>query len=360
MMAASRYPGRERAIQFPHHYTGLYQELEIANNSPLAVATAAAIRKMSSIEQDAYDSRRLEYLSRRPRAEIEIVKSLDECLAAAMQANTFRHHGGDGVFLDAIPGTGKSTAIKHVLGNVMGDYVDESFQLLNEKKLPVGYVSVPNHGTSMSIFKVLASFLGLDYTKGVREVDLAMQIRDALNRVEMEVLAIDETQNLTRRGNADAAVDSLRQLGEDIGATVILSGYNLDSRLKRRDPEGLQLATRFYGVDVYDYSNDKQVDWEKQWRTLVYQLLEVLPLTELDPSIEETLWKPLFMRTDGSLAVLASLLTRIARGKIVAGNVSRESHISRAEIKETPVPLAAEQAGTPHGSTRTARQKRAG
>jgi hypothetical protein len=286
---------------------------------PVDIVTA-----MTPMERHEYDDARQIYLSRGITVATRTVHDLDATVVEQMNTNFAKRGGGHGVFLSAPSGAGKTTSLHRVLGSVLADLKQDDPELIERGEVPVGYVCIPALGTPRSVYQVLADYLGIDYTGGVTEGELSTMVRNGINLTRMELLTIDEVQNLDNAANAGSVADALRRLGDDVDATIILAGIDLEHTSITTGRRGAQIANRFRRAPVYNYADNAQDEWKKNWLSLVGGMASALPLHASDPRDIVKLSALLFDITQGSVGMLNSALTQVARRKISDGALDKE------------------------------------
>ena len=166
----------------------------------------------------------------------------------------------------------------------------------------------------------MADFLGIDYTSGANEFELAATVRNGINLARMEVLVIDEVQNLENgEGRGIAVADALRRLSDDIGTTVILAGIDLGATSILKGRRGQQISHRFDPVPVYNYADREEPGWQREWPRLVERMVLALPLCSVNRAQAREIAGPVYLHTAGVISEVNDVLTKIARIKIRAG-----------------------------------------
>ncbi len=322
------------------HYLG-YLTWAQSQRENVRMPPTATVAAMSSLKRRDYNEARQAYLSRGITVATRTVHDLDATVMEQMDANFAKRGGGHGIFLSAPSGAGKTTALHLVLGAVLADLQENDPGLLQRGDVPIGYVCIPALGTPRSIYQVLADYLGIDYTIGVTEAELSTMVRNGVNLARMELLAIDEVQNLDNAASAGPVADALRRLGDDVDATIILAGIDLEHTSITTGRRGAQIANRYRRAAVYDYTDNSQVDWKRHWLSLVGGMAAALPLHANDPKEVAKLSKLLFEITHGSVGMLNSVLTQVARRKISEGILENE-YVEAADLENVTLTLQAE------------------
>lgn len=305
------------------HYLG-YLSWAQSQREAIRMPSNNTVTAMTSSQRREYDEARQIYLSRGITVSTKTVQDLDTTVMEQMETNFAKCGGGHGILLSAPSGAGKTTSLHHVLGAVLAELKQDDPELLERGEVPVGYVCIPALGTPRSVYQVLADYLGIDYTIGVTESELSTMVRNGINLSRMELLVIDEVQNLDNAANAGSVADALRRLGDDVDATIILAGIDLEHTSITTGHRGAQIANRYRCAAVYDYADDAQEDWKKHWLSLVGGMATALPLHASDPREIVKLSTLLFDITRGSVGMLNSALTQVARRKISEGFLDKE------------------------------------
>ncbi|UTT68028.1 ATP-binding protein [Arthrobacter sp. DNA4] len=322
------------------HYRG-YLTWAQSQREAVRMPPNDTLAAMTHLQRREYDETRQIYLSRGMTVATRTVNDLDATVVEQMDTNFAKRGGGHGIFLSAPSGAGKTTSLHRVLGAVLADLKQDDPELLERGEVPVGYVCIPALGTPRSVYQVLADYLGIDYTVGVTEAELSTMVRNGINLTRMELLAIDEVQNLDNAANAGSVADALRRLGDDVDATIILAGIDLEHTSITTGRRGAQIANRFRRAAVYDYADDTQEDWRKHWLSLVGGMAAALPLHASDPREIVKLSTLLFDITRGSVGMLNSALTQIARRKISEGDLDKEQ-VTAEDLDRIALTLQAE------------------
>lgn len=322
------------------HYLG-YLTWAQSQREVVRMPALDTVTAMTSPQRREYDESRQIYLSRGITVATRTVHDLDATVVEQMETNFAKRGGGHGIFLSAPSGAGKTTSLHRVLGAVLADLEEDDPELLLRGEVPVGYVCIPALGTPRSVYQVLADYLGIDYTVGVTEAELSTMVRNGINLTRMELLVIDEVQNLDNAVNAGSVADALRRLGDDVDATIILAGIDLEHTSITTGHRGAQIANRYRRAAVYDYANDAQEDWKKHWAKLVGGMAAALPLHASDPKEIVKLSALLFDLTQGSVGMLNSALTQVARRKISEGVLDKE-RVTADDLHRIALTLQAE------------------
>lgn len=336
------------------HYLG-YLSWAQAQREAVRMPSNDAVAAMTLLQRRDYDEARQVYLSRGMTVATRTVHDLDTTVVEQMDANFAKRGGGHGVFLSAPSGAGKTTSLHRVLSAVLADLQEDDPELLHRGEVPIGYVCIPALGTPRSIYQVLADYLGIDYTLGVTEAELSTMVRNGINLSRMELLAIDEVQNLDNAANAGSVADALRRLGDDVDATIILAGIDLERTSITTGHRGAQIANRYRRAAVYNYADHTQQDWKRCWLNLVGGMAAALPLHASDPKEIVKLSGLLFDVTGGSVGMLNSALTQIARRKISQGALDQEL-VTAEDLEQIALTLQAER----HQDRATASSKASG
>lgn len=319
----SRYRRRDRSGGDRNHYSGYLTWLQNHHEAfkPLHPDQVTA---MGSQERLNYDEQRHAYLSRGITVMSRTVRNLDDTVDQLMDQNHARRGGGCGAFLSAPSGYGKTTAIHTVLGSVLGVILKKEPTCLQSGQIPVAYIAIPASGTQKSIYQAIADYLGIPYTAGTYEPELATMVRNGINRSQIDLLAIDEVQNLDNADRAESAADALRRLGDEVDATLILAGIDLEHSTITLGSRGAQIANRYTRAAVFDYSDKKIADYQSAWMALVGGMIEALPLYATDATDVPVLAPYLREMTGGSVGMLNSALTQVARTLIQTGDLQNE------------------------------------
>jgi hypothetical protein len=126
-----------------------------------------------------------------------------------------------------------------------------------------------------------------------------------------------------------------------VDATIILAGIDLEHTSITTGRRGAQIANRFRRAAVYDYADDTQEDWRKHWLSLVGGMAAALPLHDSDPREVVKLSSLLFDITRGSVGMLNSALTQVARRKISEGALEKEQ-VTAEDLDRIALTLQAE------------------
>lgn len=264
----SRYRRRDRSGGNRSHYSGYLAWLQDHHEAfkPVSLDQVTAMGGQDRLD---YDEQRHAYLSRGITVRSRTVKNLDHTVDQLMDQNQSRRGGGCGAFLSAPSGYGKTTAIHTVLSYVLREILRKEPTCLESGQIPVAYIAIPASGTQKSIYQAIADYLGIPYTAGTYEPELATMVRNGINRSQIDLLAIDEVQNLDNAERAESAADALRRLGDEVDATLILAGIDLEHSTITLGSRGAQIANRYTRAAVFDYSDKKITDYQSAWMALV-------------------------------------------------------------------------------------------
>ncbi|MCU1422149.1 MAG: hypothetical protein JWN36_1800 [Microbacteriaceae bacterium] len=145
-----------------------------------------------------------------------------------------------------------------------------------------------------------------------------------LARAQTEVIIVDEFQNLSPKSNGNGeTIDVLKQLHNDVNATFVYSGINIDKGQILADWRGDQVGARFTMVDVRPYNLSSPED-RALWRGLIADFEKALPLRHHPLGALPAMHEYLHQRTGGRIGSLGRLLIDASIEAITDPSIERE------------------------------------
>jgi hypothetical protein len=257
-----------------------------------------------------------------------------------------------GFAIDGMPRTGKSTTLL-----VFGKEVEleirrshpERFDVPFNDYSPVVYYSLPQEATEKTMSKGLAENIGVPYRNADNEGDITRKFVKALKALGTEYLLIDELNNLGSSSNSAAGQRSkriangyLKHLCNSVAVTPIFAGVDLTESGLYAEFNGsktTQTKGRMTRVPStpYQVSTDDEI---RQWRALIHAMEKPLHLYNHERGDLAKNWRYLFMRTDGFVASLSTLIREAA---VVAVETGTEA-ITREILDSVVLDLQSEEA----------------
>ena len=301
----------------------LYQYLGTRRRAP-EVLDDAAYEALSDVERAQHDRARLSHLSGgillNTRDLHVALRTLDKCMAA----NISRDCGHTGMMLSGNSTLGKTTILKALMRRIYNDYTKMYADYSDDGRVPVVYIEVPAGSNGKRLIVALAHFFGMTVKPAESRDALQVRVVEMLARAKTEVIIVDEFQNLSpnTRGNGET-VDVLKQLHNDVNATFVYSGINLDKGQILADWRGAQVGGRFAMVHVRPYNLSAPED-RALWKGLIADFEKALPLRHHPLGTLPAMHEYLHQRTGGRIGSLGRLLIDASIEAIKDPSIERE------------------------------------
>jgi hypothetical protein len=306
--------------------------------SGLELLPEPARRALTLDERAAYDQARFDH-----HAELVVVATptVRRVAHTARRLVLLNHHqtgARRGMIVTGSSGTGKSTAVMH-MGRAH-EIRARRRATDHEPYCPVVYLSVPPAATPKMLAAEFARFVGLPIPSAFNQAAITNAVCDALCRLRVEIVIIDELQNmnLATRDGAETS-DQLKYLSERIPATFVCAGFDLEDRGLFSGSRGRQIAGRFAAIEatVFGYATTTQ---RKDWHALIATLDAAVRLHRHEPGALIKHAAYLHQRTGGMIGSLSHLIREAAIDAILDGT----EKITKAGMDRVTLDLAAERA----------------
>ncbi|WP_062077166.1 ATP-binding protein [Demequina globuliformis] len=318
----SLYVPRVNTSDDVFHYRAVNKDL-LRMAKPLRVAPIAEVQAYSSEERAAYNAERLKYLSRGIVVNTPTIAALRAQTELRLLQNHGRIAGGAGIYMSSSSNHGKTTAIRCVLRDTLLAH-KQAGAGPSKTRLPVGLFTMPEVSNVRAFCGRALSFFGRDTTTATPENNLIEQLAIAINRSRMQVVAIDEVHRIDAERDGESVAETIRGLADNISATMILAGINLENHSLLRGEAARQVRTRFFSSPVYDYADPRSPGRNEAWRSLVNGMLRALPLYRLDRAALAKEWRTLGTMSEWTVGFLSLHLTVAAMEKIQADDIEGE------------------------------------
>jgi len=234
-----------------------------------------------------------------------------------MSENLGRNSGHTGLMISGDSTLGKTTIAKELLKYVFRTYGKQFPDFAKHGRIPAVYIEVPAGCTGKLLMIAFAEFFELGVARNETADSIRRRVVKALNAARTQLIIVDELHNLTasNRGNGES-IDILKSLHNQVAATFVYSGINLQTNALLSGDRGQQLSARFTRFDMprFNLSDPDQVH---EWRGIVNAFDTALPLMEHEKGSLLKLSTYLHQRTGGSIGSLGRLITSAALELII-------------------------------------------
>ena len=264
-----------------------------------------AWKNLTDRERSRYDEARETYHSELIVVETQIVTNVVKQGRLLVRVNKREQSARRGLIVNGPWATGKSTAIKQL--GLTHEYLVRS-RFPGDDRIPVVYVTAPPKGSSKKLATMLAHFLGLPaFGPRANETDIAVTVCDVLNAAKTDLVIIDEihNMNLTTTAGEDMS-DSLKYLTENLAATFVYAGINVESEGLFTGVRGQQIMARCV------MERTAKIPYGTEWRTIVKTMESALRLHHHEPESLLRQARYLHQRTGGLISSLSHLIRAAA------------------------------------------------
>ncbi|OLT39434.1 hypothetical protein BJF86_08395 [Serinicoccus sp. CNJ-927] len=304
-----------------------------------------ALTSMSKGEVEDYNDLRRRVISQDRVFYTPDLESLElmlaDLLADQMESSSVASHM---LSVSGRSGMGKSTAVQ-----ALGRFYDRRWRKQegrndDESFIPVVYVGVEPATTPKSLMESLAAFFNLpqydlSVTRRMTQSQIKRAVVETMERAGTRLVILDEVHNI--RSNRQAGMDAattMKMFTDEIDATFVIAGIDLDRAELFQGDMGLQLDGRRRAHDMRGYSRPNMNDDEDPWLTFLDAWEEDLPLLKQAPSSLRQHASYIWDRTSGSVGSVRALLAGAARAAILSG----EESISRPTLEGVGIDAHAE------------------
>lgn len=223
-------------------------------------------------------------------------------------------------------GMGKSTAVQALGRSYDRRWRRQHGRADDEMFVPVVYTAVEPATTPKSLMESLAAFFNLPaYDLSITNRMTVSQIKravvEAMERAGTRLVILDEVHNI--RSNRQAGMDAattMKMFTDEIDATFVIAGIDLDRAELFRGEMGLQLDGRRRSHDMRGYARPNVDDADDPWMLFLDSWEADLPLLKQKPEMLRQHASYIWDRTSGSVGSVRALLAGAARAAIVSGD----------------------------------------
>ena len=297
----------------------------------------------------AYDEARLDYVGSDFIVGTPMLMDVQRTVKRVRRRNRQRKWGRSMVLLSGATGTGKTTTLVAAARRC----VVETRKLSPDHALPVLFVDAPAGATPKSVVMAFLHALRLNVPRATTLAEMTNLFIAHANDLDIRLVVVDELHNLadTRRSTVDAA-NMLKLLTNQVTATFIYSGIDIDSGPLMSGPQGDQLAGRSTAHKLVPVTLAGATG-PAEWLGLIRAFESQLCLRDHPPGTLAAFADHLHRRTGGSIGSLRQLLVDAAMDIIdehqVAlqdgGEFHRAERIDQSDLDRVQLDLRAESRG---------------
>lgn len=310
---------------------------------------------LSTVEREALDAERLDYLGGGLTVATPQVQALIRSVRLAILGNRGRASGRTGVMVSGQSTVGKTTACIALMRSIHAMFRLQHSGSAGHGAIPVAYVEVPAGSSAKAMIGRFAHFYGLELPRRSTLEDILHAVVTAMRACSTQLVVVDELQNLSRvsQGNGES-VDVLKSLSNQVPATFVYSGISIHRGGALTGERGNQISRRFTLLQMHSYGR-ATAEETKVWNGIVMAFSNELPLMAHDKRklLTDAAW--LHRRSGGNIGSLQRLLVGGAQLLILEGDPARET-LTRAYMEAIPVDIAAEHAAEKLEETPALRQ----
>lgn len=297
------------------------------------VVSPRDLMRMSVEERKDYNDLRLRVI-----AQDRVLKTPDlhrlevmlaDLLADQMEATSVAKHM---LSVSGRSGMGKSTAVQ-----ALGRSYDRRWRRQQGRQddvefVPIVYVGVEPATTPKSLMQSLAAFFNLPQydlavTNRMTQSQIKRAVVETMERAGTRLVILDEVHNI--RSNRQAGMDAattMKMFTDEIDATFVIAGIDLDRAELFQGEMGLQLDGRRRSHDMLGYARPKPNDESDPWLLFLDSWEHDLPLLKQKPGGLREEGSYIWDRTSGAVGSVRALLAGAARAAISSGteNIDRD------------------------------------
>lgn len=222
-------------------------------------------------------------------------------------------------------GMGKSTAVQ-----ALGRSYDRRWRRQQGRQddvefVPVVYVAVEPASTPKILIESLGAFFNLPHydlsvSSRANYGQLKRAVVETMERAGTRLVILDEIHNIRsyRQTGLDAA-GAMKMFTDEIDATFVIAGINLDQAEIFQGETGAQLDGRRRPHDMLGYSRPTAHNEEDPWFIFLDSWEKDLPLANQVPKSLREHGSYIWDRTSGAVGSVRALLTGAARAAITSG-----------------------------------------
>jgi hypothetical protein len=293
---------------------GLLQALDLRVPIP-TMLPFDAYQSLPEADQIAFDKHRRQWLVNGLRVSLPAVTRLSKAVRRNIDHNQTVVNGRRGILLTGDWLDGKTESAVAIARQVERRYQQLYPDYREQGKVPVVWVEMPSNSTGKQFVRAIIAFFWLDtpppqsWTTD-RLIALAL---DLLHRHGTLLVVCDEAHNISSRrgmGSQGEASDVIKQLQNNSTATFLLCGIDLLGGQVFGTPRGMQVTARCDQVRLGRAVMGTD-DGDRDWRILLGEFDEVLPLCDHRPGWLIANARLLHQVTGGSLGKLAMFIHRL-------------------------------------------------
>jgi hypothetical protein len=298
---------------------------------------------LSGPGRDCYDRARVLYLSGGILVNTPALRAAKKTLRRLLGENLGRNSGHTGLMLSGDSTLGKTTIAESLMKYVFRSYRSQFPDFEGEGRVPVVSVEVPAGCTGKLLMIAFARFFGLSIARTETADSIRNRVVQALNAAGTQLVVVDELHNLTaaNRGNGES-VDILKALHNQVPATFLYAGIDLDNGALLGGSRGQQLSARFARTDLTRF-NHSDPDRAAEWYNIVGTFEKSLCLADHEAGSLREMSRYLHERTNGSIGSLGRLLAGTAIELIVDPD-GRPEALTKELLDDQTLDMAAETA----------------
>lgn len=304
-------------------YEGLYELLDRGAPAP-TLPTLEECLAWSAPRRRAFDAERIEYINGGIVVMTSQINEVQLIVREIMLGNRGRTSGVQSIMLSGRSASGKTTACKAVMRSVYRSKQADEAPTVGGL-YPIVYIEVPTECTPKALCQQIGRFFGLEFADRTTTQVMMRRVVNMLQRGGTELLIIDELHNLNPRsaGRSDS-VNTIKQLVNETGVTLLMSGIDLHESPVMHGPAGDQFKARSTLLTLTKFAYSTSADKTK-WGGLVSAFARQLPLFcagSATAVIEQTSW--LHKRSKGRIGTLQRIIGTSALQLIQRGDPARE------------------------------------
>ncbi|QVG65539.1 ATP-binding protein [Curtobacterium flaccumfaciens pv. flaccumfaciens] len=277
--------------------------------------------KRSNADRLNYNEKRLNYIG----ADFilmtpQLVRAM-ETVALIQRRNRWRRYGRQTIVLSGPSGSGKSTALTMVAAIEAARAEQER----PDRPVSVLGVEAPPTATPKALLESILEQIRIQPPRRATISELVRLVVDNLNRLDITLVLVDEIGHLaSRRQTSVDAARTLKSLTNQVRATFVYAGVNVDKSVLMNGADGEQLARRSIFEPFAPMSTGSD-DGKREWRSVIRAFERDLQLLDHSVSTLPALADQLFDRTGGSIGTLRNILTDCAIDLIEAHSAALRS-----------------------------------
>lgn len=284
------------------------------------------LMRMTEEEREDYNDLRLRVIAqdrvlRTPDLHrLEVM--LADLLADQVEATSVAKHM---LSVSGRSGMGKSTAVQALGRSYDRRWRRQQGRQDDQEFAPLVYVAVEPATTPKSLMESLAAFFNLpqydlSVTRRMTQSQIKRAVVETMERAGTRLVILDEVHNIksNRQAGMDAAT-TMKMFTDEIDATFVIAGIDLDRAELFQGETGLQLDGRRRSHDMLGYSRPRPSDGDDPWLLFLDSWEQDLPLLKQVPGTLREYASYIWDRTSGSVGSVRALLAGAARAAISSG-----------------------------------------